>query len=160
MTNTPELYKRIESYHQQLLNVLIRKDDSIYNKLSEDLKKKKTFNLYLLGVNLGVFKYFNDVLLNDKDFIKECLLKYPECFAFQNFEISKDEIIQLLDSKPEIFKCFTNKMRSSKIFAKVVLAKDGMMIEYMPKQLRSDPEIIDLAIKQNSSASKFCIKKK
>lgn len=156
MSNTTkQMYEELESLTEnspqkiieELANSMLSITDTLDNEGLKVVPDKvyKIMALKLIKKDRKQYKFIRDSLKNDKDILE---------VANKN----NQPLLKMIKENNNIFKYLDQNIRADKELVLEVLAIDGLLLEFVDEKLRSDSEIIEVAIKQNKDAEKFIIK--
>jgi hypothetical protein len=64
-------------------------------------------------------------------------------------------ILELIEINPEIILSLEDHWKANEALCEIVLAKNGMLLEFLPESIKKNPHLAAIALKQDPSATLF-----
>jgi hypothetical protein len=131
----------LDKNYEFIIEILKYGDGSVAGIIAdESIKEMREYHIE------DVKAYYNsprEYLLHDQA-ISAIPEKFMNDFSF---------ILELIAINPEIILSLENHWKENEELCKIVLVKNGMLLEFLPKSVKKNPQLAAIALKQNPSAT-------
>jgi hypothetical protein len=129
----------------------MKKDESILEYVSENLKNDKELILAAVSKNGGVLQYASDKCKDDKEIVLAAVSNAGWALEYASEELKTDKTVAIaaISNQGSALEFVSDDLKSDKEVVLIALLEDASPLEYASDDLKKDREVIEAAIKND-----------